>query len=138
MHAFNISIPFFSCMYILLFMYSTHSWVDLMTVIPSYATIGATCPSFEEANSFYNIVYYILCGLNATRILRSLRFLNYFDSMEDEVQRFLAGMGLKIVVMILFSKWIYSTNCYFRVKTCVLIPNPTNLGNIFSQFQTLL
>ncbi len=85
--------------------------VDLMTCIPIFATYQQTCPSFEEAKGI-QIVYYILCAMNTTRILRALRFRREFDLIEDAIERFLANMCLYIVVMILFSK---SISFYFFI-----------------------
>lgn len=90
------SIPRFLC--------SFHCAVDLMTFIPVFATYDVTCPDFREIGSGLAVVYFTLCGMTTARILRSLRFRKYFQAIDDEVQRFLADMGLKIGVMILFSK----------------------------------
>ncbi len=81
----------------------------MMTVIPIFCLYSHPyCPPFEQINSFSNLIYFILCGMSTTRILRALRFRKYFMKMEDEVQRFLATMCLYIVVMILFPRCFYS------------------------------
>jgi hypothetical protein len=87
---------------------SFFSVVDLMTSIPIFATYNTTCPNIHESKSIITVIYYILCGLSTTRILRALRFRREFNLMEDEVQRFLATMGLCIAVMILFSELLLS------------------------------
>ncbi len=78
--------------------------IDLMTVIPIFTMYDRTCPYITEANTHVKIVEFILCGLQTTRILRALRLRRRFVMIDDEVQQFLANMGLYIVVMILFSK----------------------------------
>lgn len=83
---------------------SFFSMIDLMTVIPIFVTYEKTCPSFEQADNFSQVIYYILCGMGTTRILRALRLRRKFLMLEDEVQRTLANMCLNIVVMVLFSK----------------------------------
>jgi hypothetical protein len=83
--------------------------IDLMTFIPVFATYDVQCPSFHEIGSPKAVVYFILCAMTTTRILRSIKFRKYFFAIEDEVQRFLADMGLKIGVMILFSKQLTVT-----------------------------
>jgi hypothetical protein len=103
----------------LLYFFGTfHCWVDLMTFIPVFATYNVTCPSFNEIGSPKACVYFVVCGLTTTRILRSLRFHKYFLAIEDEVQRYLADMGLKIVVMILFSKSLICA-AYFDALGCL-------------------
>ena len=67
------------------------------------STYQETCPSLRLSNTDTQDVFYILCGLNTTRILRALKFQYRFEMIEDEVQRFLAKMTLNIVIMILFS-----------------------------------
>jgi len=77
-----------------------------MTVIPLFATYNVTCPDFHSVHSMRDGMYYVLCGMTTTRILRSLRFGSSFSAIPDEVQRYLAEISLKIVVMILFSTYI--------------------------------
>jgi hypothetical protein len=78
----------------------------MMTVVPIFVLYESnTCPSYQSVNSLVDVIYFILCGMSTTRILRALRFRKYFAKMEDEVQRFLANMCLYIVVMILFSEF---------------------------------
>ena len=79
--------------------------IDLMTVVPIYVMFGDTCPSLKSTNTTEEIIQFILCGLQNTRILRALRLRRRFSMIEDEVNQFLANMILNIVVMILFSKW---------------------------------
>ena len=76
-----------------------------MTVIPLFATYDITCPDFHSIHTVRAGMYYVLCGMTTTRILRSLRFGSSFSAISDEVQRYLAEISLKIVVMILFSKY---------------------------------
>ena len=81
--------------------------VDVLTVIPIFTTYTQDCNAYISNYLDYSatqVVYYILCALTTTRILRSLRVHRRFERIEDEVQRFLASMVLNIVVMILFSK----------------------------------
>jgi hypothetical protein len=88
------------------FLVSFNSLVDLMTIVPVFATVHMTCPAFEQVKSARSIFYYILCGFSRAKILRSLRIGMYFTVFEDEVHRLLAHIGLRILVMILFSKYI--------------------------------
>lgn len=88
----------------LVFFTSFDCAVDLMTFIPVFATYDVQCPAFHEIGSPKGVVYFVLCAMTTTRILRSLKFRKYFVAIDDEVQRFLADMGLKIGVMILFSE----------------------------------
>jgi len=85
------------------FMVSFNSMVDIMTVIPVFATFNVTCPDYGNISTGLDAVYYVLCGLTTTRILRSLRFRKSFYRIDDDVHRYLADMSLKIVVMILFN-----------------------------------
>jgi hypothetical protein len=78
--------------------------VDLLSVIPTFVTYGEQCPNFQKDMTSIEVVYYILCGMVTTRILRALRFRTRFFMIEDEVQRAIANMGLNIAVMILYSK----------------------------------
>lgn len=78
--------------------------IDLMTVVPVYVMYGDTCPSLTSTNTSKEIIQFVLCALQNTRILRALRLRRRFLMIEDEVNQFLANMILNIVVMILFSK----------------------------------
>jgi len=82
--------------------------VDIMTVIPIYTLYNAECLDFTQLTTVKDVVYYILCGLKTTRILRALRLRKWFLFIEDAVKKFLSIMCLNIIVMILFSKkkWI--------------------------------
>lgn len=62
------------------------------------------CPDVHHLESFRDFVIYAGCALNTVRILQTLRFGKRFSLIEDDVSRFVADMGLNIVVMILFSK----------------------------------
>lgn len=76
-----------------------------MTVIPIFVLYnGVTCPSYDSVSSGVEGFYFVMCGMNTTRILRALRFRKHFLKMEDEVKQCLANMSLYIIVMILFSK----------------------------------
>lgn len=86
------------------FFCSFYCAVDLMTFIPVFATYNTVCPRFHEIGSTMAVVNFLLCAMTTTRILRSLRFRKHFLAIDDEVQRFLADICLKIAVMILFSK----------------------------------
>ncbi len=95
-----------------LFPSSFFSVVDMMTVIPIFALYNSrSCPAYGNVHNITDVVYYILCGLGTTRILRALRFRKVFLRMEDEVKRFLANMCLYIVVMILFSTSFLCAYC---------------------------
>ena len=85
---------------------SFFSVVDILTVIPTWATLGANRPSYHSIHSFSGGILYILFLLKTTRILRPLRIRRKFKLIEDEVQRSIADMILRILVMILFSKWL--------------------------------
>ena len=102
------------------FMGSFHCWVDIMTFVPVFATYNTDCPNYTQMNTPKEVIFYILCGMTTTRILRSLRFHKYFNAIEDEVQRFLAEMGLKIVVMILFSK-LNSSSLWNFYSVCTVL-----------------
>jgi hypothetical protein len=78
--------------------------IDLLTVIPTFAVYQQECPNFHQHMTSREVLYYILCGMVTTRILRALRVRSRFLFIEDEVQRALANMGLNIAVMILYSK----------------------------------
>jgi hypothetical protein len=105
---FDFILSLFSADNFLLFFTTFQCWVDIMTFIPVFTTYNIACPDFYHIGSAKACVYFVLCGMTTTRILRSLRFQKYFLAIEDEVQRYLADMGLKIVVMILFSKTTYT------------------------------
>jgi hypothetical protein len=92
-------------------MYSFFSLIDILTVVSILTTRNHTCPLLRLTNTRLENTYYVLCGVNTTRILRALKFQKRFDLIEDEVQRFLAKMCLNIIIMILFSK-ISSPNSY--------------------------
>jgi hypothetical protein len=82
---------------------SFFSMIDLLTVIPTFAVYQQQCPRFHRNMTGEEIIYYILCGMVTTRILRALRVRSRFLFIEDEVQRALANMGLNIAVMILYN-----------------------------------
>jgi hypothetical protein len=93
-------------------LFSFYSMVDIMTVIPIFVMYGRTCPAINASNTPTEVVEFFLCGMQTTRILRALRLRRHFVKIEDEVQRFLANMGLNIVVMLLFSRSFWQL--YFR------------------------
>ncbi len=88
-----------------------------MTIIGISTTYKKQTPYIPKdigvLHSTLDGVYLVLCGLGTVRILRALRFRKYFQQMEDEVQRFLATMGLDIVVMILFSEFLLQSFCFY-------------------------
>ena len=57
-----------------------------MTVIPLFATYNVTCPDFHSVHTARDGMYYVLCGMTTTRILRSLRFGSSFSAISDEVR----------------------------------------------------
>lgn len=75
-----------------------------MTVIPIFATYGEGCVNIHDVANMRDVVYYALCGMSTTRILRILRVRKRILKIEDEVDRFLGNICLYIVVMLLFSK----------------------------------
>ena len=79
--------------------------VDLSTVIPTWATMGTTPPSYADIDTPYLGTLYILNLLKTTRMLRPLRIRRKLLHIEDEVQRIMADMILRIIVLILFSKY---------------------------------
>lgn len=90
---------------------SFFSMIDLLTVIPTFASYQQHCPRFHHSMTAEEIIYYILCGMVTTRILRALRVRSRFLFIEDEVQQALANMGLNIAVMILYSKFFHFCFC---------------------------
>ena len=89
------------------YVFSFFSMVDLLTIVSVYSTSTVnstpTCPEFTEIDDFESGLFYVLCGLGTTRILRALRIRKQIEFVEDEVQRFLYNMLLDITVMILFN-----------------------------------
>lgn len=85
--------------------YSFYSMVDLLTVIPIYATYNAKRPHYNDVNSVTLVLMYIFFGLNTTRILRALRIRKYLLVIEDAVERCLGDISLLITVMLLFSEY---------------------------------
>jgi hypothetical protein len=79
--------------------------IDLLTVIPIWATFNLKCPVYSEIHSVKVAVDYVLCAMNATRILRALRIRKHLNLIEDAVERSMGEIGLTISVMILFSKY---------------------------------
>jgi hypothetical protein len=117
--AFDWTIAFYIAEHKILFLSSFYSMVDIMTVIPIFTTYTEHCiyyATHEYDYSFDQVVFYILCGLNTTRILRALRVHRAFQYIEDEVQRCLAHMSLNIAVMILFSKTKLFTDQILAVR----------------------
>ena len=66
-----------------------------------------TRPSYDNIHSFATGMIYVLYLLKATRILRSLRIRRKLLNIEEEVQRCLADVILRVLIMILFSKFVY-------------------------------
>lgn len=48
-----------------------------MTVVPVFATFNVQCPDYDQINSGTAGVYYVLCGMTTTRILRYQQQLIY-------------------------------------------------------------
>ena len=82
---------------------SFFSMVDLLTVIPTWATLGTTAPVYSDISSIYTGVLYVLNLFKASRVLRPLRIRRKLQSIEDEVQRTLVDILLRSFSMILFS-----------------------------------
>jgi hypothetical protein len=122
--AFDWLLSFLLADHKMLFLSSFYSMVDLMTVIPIFTTVNESCPSHMKNAfdySFQQIVFYILCGMNTTRILRALRIHRPIEEyVDDDVQKCLSHMALNIVVMILFSK-LLTSSCVFPFLTVVVV-----------------
>ncbi len=84
-------------------MSSFYSIVDILTVIPTWATIGAVPTNIREINSFQQAVMYAFFLFKTTRILRPLRMRKKLYYIEEPVQRCLADMVLQLLILILFS-----------------------------------
>ena len=99
--------------------------VDLLTVIPTWATLGQPTPLYPQIDGVKLGTLYILNLLKATRVLRPLRVRRKFQHIEDEVQRALADMILRIVVMILFSElaamWFTVVTVFSCAFACVAV-----------------
>jgi hypothetical protein len=63
--------------------------VDVLTVIPIWATSGYSCPDFDNIDSAKEFLIYLLFLLNSTRVLRALRIRRKLMNIEDAVDRFL-------------------------------------------------
>lgn len=105
--------------------------IDLMTVIPIFVMYRKECPAISSSNTADEVVEFILCGMQTTRILRALRLRRRFTMFEDEVQRFLANMGLNIVVMLLFSECehclLFVIISYYVIIYLMITYNPMKL-----------
>lgn len=84
------------------FVNSFFSMVDLLTVVPIWITSGFQPIPYNELESSFDIILYLLYFLNTTRILRALRLHRKIMSIEDEVERATANMILNVLVMLLF------------------------------------
>lgn len=106
--AFDWGLSFFVADHKMTFLSSFYSMVDLMTVVPIFATYSETCEHYmvnQYDYSAHQMIFYVLCSLNTTRILRALRLHRVVEKyLEDEVEKCLGHMALNIIVMILFSK----------------------------------
>ena len=78
--------------------------VDLLTVVPIWATINTVPIGYSEIKSTRDGFKYLLFGLNTTRILRALRIHKKLTTIVDEVQRSLGEMILTVCVLMMFSK----------------------------------
>jgi voltage-gated potassium channel len=84
------------------FVNSFFSMVDLLTVVPIWITSGFQPVAYDEINSLFDFVLYMLYLLNTTRILRALRLHKKIMLIEDEVDQATANMILSVLVMLLF------------------------------------
>ena len=108
--AFDWVLAFFIADHKIMFMSSFYSMVDLLTVIPIWATFFTDIESkYQGIDSLEKAIFYALEALNTTRILRALRMRKYLLLVEDPVDRCLGDMALVITMMILFSE--YSVFC---------------------------
>jgi len=88
----------------ILFVTNFFSMVDLMTVVPIWVLYGHKdeCMYYSQVKTFRDVLIYIVCGMSTTRVLRALRIRRRLILIEDEVQRCMSEIGLKIICMILF------------------------------------
>lgn len=88
-----------------------HFWsffalVDLATVIPIFVTsiFFNNRVNYYDIFTFWDVINYAMYAASTLRILRALRLHRKLFLVKDEVQRFLSGMLLSVVTMILFGK----------------------------------
>ena len=81
-------------------------------MIPTWATMGVERPDYDKVNTFYEWLMYILFLLKVTRIMRPLRIRRKLQVIEDEVERTMVDMILRILILILFSKYIRCSVCF--------------------------
>lgn len=84
--------------------------MDLCFILPTWITLDAHTlndVSSGSLGSSQNQFIWLCFLLKTTRILRGLRLRKKFiDMLDDEVQQRISGMGVFIVIMILFSKFL--------------------------------
>ena len=76
--------------------------VDILTVIPIWATINQTEPIVDEVYTATDGVMYILFLMNTTRVLRALRINRKLSNIKDAVNRSMGDIILVVIMMILF------------------------------------
>jgi hypothetical protein len=81
--------------------------VDLLTIIPIWATLNMDQIEFNKVFTFSQGLTYLLYGLSTTRVLRALRIHRKLSQLTDEVQRSLGEMIVTVLVLLLFSKFPY-------------------------------
>jgi potassium large conductance calcium-activated channel subfamily M alpha protein 1 len=77
-------------------------WVDLLTVVPTYATYGSTPPNFDSIDNFRKGLEFVLHAATTARLLRLLRIRKYLRQISDDIRRLLSDMVLIILVTIIF------------------------------------
>ena len=91
-----------------MFEYSTPIVLDLLFIIPTWITINSLPVNYiplGQMETSWEQVKWIFFGLKNIRILRLFRITpKVVETFENEVQQRMGGMGVFIVVMILFSK----------------------------------
>jgi hypothetical protein len=87
--------------------FSFFAMVDLTTVIPIFVTslFFNNKVEYHQIFTFLDILNYAMYAASTLRILRALRLHRKLFLIKDEVQRFLSGMLLSVVTMILFGKY---------------------------------
>lgn len=82
------------------------SIIDILTIASTCLTafVFTEAVSYSNINNVLDAVNYICYGLHTVRILRVLRLKQYLDGMEDIVMRFIYGLAISVITMLLFGK----------------------------------
>lgn len=77
--------------------------IDILTIVSTYATFGQNQPDIHtDNNNAIDYILYILFGLRAVRILRSIHARKKFVNIRDAVDRYLLEISLSAIIVILF------------------------------------